>query len=558
MSRNLSKLSGRKGVVDNLFAEMGKAALADGTPSLEELERLADEFLMGKANTYGTATFYDFMKPENKGKKVYVCNGTACLCAGTQEAVRSELKNHFDDNEIGHMTCLGRCHENGAFHFKGKNYSAKNGQEIASVLSAMDSQHNRDQYGVRASGKPVLTDEFEGFDTHYSVLREALKKESSEILEEIKKSGLRGRGGAGFPMGFKLESCRNTEGSAKFIICNADEGDPGAYSDRYLLEQRPHSVLFGMLMAGYVTHANWGILYIRAEYPEAVEIVQEAIDELRANGLLGKNILGSGFDFDLKIIRAQGSYICGEETALINSIEGQRPEVRTRPPYPAQQGLFNKPTIVNNVETLAALHFILKNGGDVYRCLGTEKSSGTKLVCLDSFFKKPGLCEVEMGTPLAVVVNDLGGGFKSPVKAMHIGGPLGGMVPVEKIDDLTVDFESFSQWGFLLGHASIVCIPKNFPMIDYLEHLFDFAAYESCGKCFPCRLGTVRAHELLQKANSNGSDFKIDRELFDDLLHTLETGSLCAHGGGIPLPVKNALEYFAEELKIYFEKVTTT
>ncbi len=557
MSRNLSELSGRKGVVDNLFARMGEAAGAIGTPSLKELERLADEFLMGTANTYGTASFYDFMKPENKGKKVYLCNGTACLCAGTQEDVRAELKNHFAENEIGHMTCLGRCHENGAFHFAGKNYSAKNAQEIATIFSTTvgGGQHNQDQYSVRAWGRPVLTVDFEGFDTHYAVLREALKKESSVILEEIKKSQLRGRGGAGFPMAFKLESCRNTPGDVKFIICNADEGDPGAYSDRYLLEERPHSVLFGMLMAGYVTHANWGILYIRAEYPEAVEIVQEAIDELRAHDLLGENILGSGFDFDLKIIQAQGSYICGEETALINSIEGQRPEVRTRPPYPAQVGLFNKPTIVNNVETLAALHFILKNGGEAYSRLGTEKSSGTKLVCLDSFFNNPGLCEVEMGAPLSVVVNDLGGGFRSPVKAMHIGGPLGGMVPVEKIDDLTVDFESFSEKGFLLGHASIVCIPEKFPMIDYLEHLFDFAAYESCGKCFPCRLGTLRAHELLQKANSDGPgpDFKIDRELFDDLLHTLETGSLCAHGGGIPLPVKNALEYFAEELKIYFE-----
>ncbi len=554
MPRNLSELSGRKGVVDNLFARMGEAALPDGTPSLKELERLAGEFLMGKANTYGTATFYDFMKPENKGKKVYLCNGTACLCAGRQEAVAAELKNHFNENEIGHMTCLGRCHENGAFNFKGKNYSAKSEQEIAQILTDKEGEHNRDQYSVRALGRPVLTAEFEGFDDHYAVLRDALNKESSEILEEIKKSQLRGRGGAGFPMGFKLESCRNAAGDAKFIICNADEGDPGAYSDRYLLEQRPHSVLFGMLMAGYATHANWGIVYIRAEYPEAVDIVQEAIDELRVHDLLGENILGSGFDFDLKIIRAQGSYICGEETALINSIEGQRPEVRTRPPYPAQQGLFNKPTIVSNVETLAALHYILKNGGETYRALGTEKSSGTKLVCLDSFFKNPGLCEVEMGTALSVVVNDLGGGFGSPVKAMHIGGPLGGMVPVEKIDDLSVDFESFSQEGFLLGHASIVCIPKEFPMIDYLEHLFDFAAYESCGKCFPCRLGTTRAHELLQKANTVGSDFKIDRELFDDLLHTLEAGSLCAHGGGIPLPVKNALEYFAGDLKIYFEQ----
>jgi len=369
-------------------------------------------------------------------------------------------------------------------------------------------------------------------------------------LEEIKKANLRGRGGAGFPIGMKLEFSKKQKGDVKFIICNADEGDPGAYSDRYLLEQRPHSVLFGMLTAGYVSGSNYGVVYIRAEYPEAVSIVQKAIDDIRDAGLLGKNIHGSGFDFDLKIIQAQGSYICGEETALISSIEGQRPEVRVRPPYPAQKGLFNKPTTVNNVETLAALHYIVSNGGDAWKTLGSEKSTGTKLVSLDSFFKKPGLYEVEMGTPLTTVIYEIGGGFKSPVKALQIGGPLGGLVPVSKIEELTLDFESFKQHGFLLGHASVVSIPQEFPMMEFIEHLFDFASYESCGKCFPCRLGTKRGHELASKALN--SDFKIDSHLFTDLLTTLEKGSLCAHGGGIPLPVRNALQYFEEELKPYF------
>ena len=306
-----------------------------------------------------------------------------------------------------------------------------------------------------------------------------------------------------------------------------------------------------MLMAGYVTHASYGVLYIRAEYPEAIKIIQEAVDAIRSEGLIGKNILGSEFSFDFKVISAQGSYICGEETALINSIEGQRPEVRVRPPFPAQQGLFNKPTIVNNVETLAALHFIIEHGGEAWKHVGTDRSSGTKLVSLDSFFNTPGIYEVEMGTPLSVIVNDLGGGFKSPVKAMQIGGPLGGLVPVSKIDDLTLDFESFSTNGFLLGHASVICLPESFSVLKFIEHLFDFASYESCGKCFPCRLGTKRGQELADKALS--SDYKIDRELFKDLLSTLEQGSLCAHGGGIPLPVRNALEYFDNELKAYFK-----
>jgi len=549
MSDNLSELLGRKGIKDNLFNKMGELAKQDGTPSDKDLAKLADEFLIGDANAYGTASFYDFLKPENKGKKVYVCNGTACLCAGTQDNVINSLKNNFEADEIGHMTCLGRCHENSAFHYNGKNYSGDNLDRIDAIISD-ENDLNQDTYNIKASGKAILTIPFTNLSDYYKPFKDALTKDSKEILEEIKTSNVRGRGGAGFPMGLKLEFCRNVENDTKFIICNADEGDPGAYSDRYLLEEQPHSVLFGMLISGYVTHANYGIVYIRAEYPEAVTITQNAIDELRAAGLIGKNINGSGFDFDFKIIQAQGSYICGEETALINSIEGQRPEVRVRPPYPAQKGLFNNPTVVNNVETLAALHYIIENGGMAWKNVGTERSSGTKLVCLDSFFNNPGLYEVEMGTPLSVVVNELGGGFKTKVKALQIGGPLGGLVPYSKIDNLTIDFESFSKEGFLLGHASVVSVPENFPILKFIEHLFDFAAYESCGKCFPCRLGTRRGQELSTKALN--SDYKIDRKLFADLLTTLEQGSLCAHGGGIPLPIRNALQYFDDELKQYF------
>ena len=307
-----------------------------------------------------------------------------------------------------------------------------------------------------------------------------------------------------------------------------------------------------MLIAGWVTGAEYGVVYIRAEYPDSVRIVSQAIDELRSAGLEGSNIQGTKFNFHFKVIEAKGAYICGEETALINSIEGQRPEVRIRPPYPAQQGLFNKPTVVNNVETLAALHFIVKEGGLAWKAIGTDKSSGTKLICLDSLFNNPGLYEVEMGTPLSELVYNLGGGFKSPVKAMQIGGPLGGLVPVSKIEDLTVDFESFSQHGFLLGHASVICIPQDFSILRFIEHLFDFAAYESCGKCFPCRLGTKRGFEMAHKART--SNYKMDKSLMIDLLSTLEEGSLCAHGGGIPLPIRNAIEYFSDELDPYFIK----
>jgi len=549
MSDNLSYLLGRKGVEENLFNKLGELANSNGTPSNEELEKLAEKFLVGKANAFGTASFYDFLKEENKGKEVYVCNGTACVCANTQKNVIKNLTSKFDASQIGHMTCLGRCHENSAFHYKGKNYSGNAINELELILNSKE-KVIQDHYCVKANGPNILTKEFTDISTYYAPFLDALKKDSAEVLEEIKTSNIRGRGGAGFPMGLKLEFCRNTSNKTKFIICNADEGDPGAYSDRFLLEERPHSVLFGMLISGYVTHARYGIIYIRAEYPESVAIIQNAIDDIRKAGLIGEKINGSDFNFDFKIIQAQGSYICGEETALINSIEGQRPEVRVRPPFPAQKGLFNKPTTVNNVETLAALHFIISNGGSAWKKIGTDNSSGTKLVCLDSFFNKPGIYEVEMGTSLSSLVNDLGGGFKTDVKALQIGGPLGGLVPASKIKDLTIDFESFKNNGFLLGHASIVCIPSEFPIMELIEHLFDFASYESCGKCFPCRLGTKRGHELSKKALN--SEYKIDRELFNDLLNTLEKGSLCAHGGGIPLPIRNAIQYFDNELKEYF------
>lgn len=549
MSKNLGELSGRKGLKTNLFEGLGIAAQETGAPSRARMEELANEFLVGKANVFGTASFYDFLKEENKGKKVFVCNGSACMTAGTQDALREKLSKQFNAEEIGEMCCLGRCHENSAFNYGGKNYSGK----AADLIAEVKSQRSKlaDSYQVGSYGTPVLTGAFPGIQEYYKTLSAALANTPEALLAELKESGLRGRGGAGFPIAFKLDSCRNTVGDQKFIVCNADEGDPGAYSDRYLMEQQPHSVLLGMMIAGYIVGADTGVLYIRAEYPESQDIMQQAIDDLVKENLLGENILGTGFRYNFKLIRAMGAYICGEETALLSSIEGQRPEVRVRPPYPTQEGLFNKPTVVNNVETLACIPYVIKNGGKKFAAIGKGKSTGTKLVSLDGFFNKPGIYEADMGTPLELVINELGGGFKEKIKAMHIGGPLGGLVPVEKIKGLTVDFESFSQNGFLLGHASIVCLPEKFPIIKYLEHLFEFTAHESCGKCFPCRLGSTRGYELINKART--SDYKIDRQLMNDLVETLETGSLCALGGGLPLPVKNALQYFNDELKVYFK-----
>ena len=548
MSKNLSDLSRRKGLTENLFEELGNAATLTGTLDKDKMDELALTFKMGKANIYGTASFYDFLRPENQGKKVYVCNGSSCLSAGKQDHVHHELNKHFNAEEIGEMCCLGRCHENAAFNHNGKNYS---GDAILSIENIINNDIIiDDQYHVGLHGTPVLTEAISDIKTNYKVLEDALQLTPEILLEALKLSGLRGRGGAGFPISFKLESAKNTESNSKFIVCNADEGDPGAYSDRYLLEQRPHSVLLGMMIAGYIMGADTGVLYIRAEYPEAISITQKAIDDIRDLGYLGENILGTSFHFNFKIIRAQGAYICGEETALLSSIEGQRPEVRVRPPYPTQQGLFNQPTVVNNVETLACIPFIIRNGAVDFAKLGRGRSTGTKLVSLDGFFNRPGIYEVDMGTPLSVVIHELGMGFKEPIKALHIGGPLGGLVPVDLIEQLTVDFESFNENGFLLGHASVVCIPETFPIIQYLRHLFQFTAHESCGKCFPCRLGSTRGFELIEKSLTE--DYKIDRVLFEDLIDTMEMGSLCALGSGLPLPIKNALKYFEPELKQYF------
>ncbi len=549
MSKNLSSLSGRKGLEENLFEKISELSRSPEKLSREELGLLAEEYLMGTANLFGTATFYDFTKPENQGKKAYVCNGSSCLLAGTQDRVRRALEEEFEPEEIGEMCCLGRCYSNSAFNYKGHNYS---GVHIRNFEDIDSCRYNfSPKYACGHIGRAIFPKQIIANDIIRKFVKQLIASEPEMLLEEVERSGLRGRGGAGFPIAIKMKTCKEAEGERKFIVCNADEGDPGSFSDRHLLEQNPRDVIYGMMMAGYITGASHGVIYLRAEYPESIKEVEWQIRNLTDIGLLGKNLLGSDFSFELKLIKAQGAYICGEETALLASIEGQRPEVRVRPPFPAQEGLFRQPTLVNNVETLANLTYILLYGGTNFASLGTSKSTGTKLLSLDSAFKKPGVYEVEMGTPLYDVIQNLGQGFSRPTKALHIGGPLGGIVPISRIRNLTVDFESFAENGFLLGHGSIIGIPEDFPMIKYLEHLFEFTAHESCGKCFPCRLGSKRGKELC--AGASDKNEPIDRTLFDDLLYTLEKGSLCGLGGGIPLPVKNALHYFEDELAPYFK-----
>jgi NADH-quinone oxidoreductase subunit F len=537
-NKNIRALSLRKELDKNLFENI--ADLAHKNAAKEDFQALAKDFMIDDSVVYGTASFYDFTRESNRNKKVHVCSGTACMMAGTQENLSKNLKNHFNSEEIGHAACIGKCHTNNAFMFDDKTYSADTENEVKNILETKKYQENN--YKIGCNTIPILTAPIENLIDFYT-LSHSFKEKQAEVIEQIKISNLRGRGGAGFPFWFKLDAVLKEKNNQKYIVCNADEGDPGAYSDMYLMEHHPHKVLFGMYMAGLTVGANTGVLYIRGEYPDSIRKVQKAIDQLDENNLTK--------DFRFKIIRGQGSYVCGEETALLSSIEGLRPEVRVRPPYPAQYGLFGKPTVLSNVETFANIHWILKNGGAAYAALGTQQSTGTKLVSLDSFFNNPGIYEIEMGTNLYSVFYEYGGGFKSEIKGFQIGGPLGGIVPFEKINQLTLDFESLGSNGFLLGHASVVSIPNNFPIIKLLEHLLEFTSDESCGKCYPCRIGSFRGKELIQKAQT--SNYKINRALFDDLMETLEIGSLCALGGGVPLPVKNALQYFENELKDYFE-----
>jgi len=547
MSKNLTQLARRQGIDNTLFQRL---LIDEDSNSQAERNALAKEFLIGEAVVRGTASFYDFIEGDNANKLAYVCNGSSCLCAGTQGRVKEKLSAHFGEDNIGHVTCLGRCAQNASFQIQGENFSADDIDNLARIAEEPGIASNENYAVACMLDEPILTAETGELTAYYQLFNQLVQKHTpEELLKQVSDSGLRGRGGAGFPTGFKWQSCRDAEGDEKYIVCNADEGDAGAYSDRYLLEQRPHAVLFGMLMAGFLTGANTGILYIRNEYPAAIRNTEAAIAEFDA-----LDIKVADWQFRFKIIKGAGAYICGEETSLLRSIEGQRPLVSVRPPFPTQSGLFGCPTVVNNVETFGSIHWILDGGVEKYRAMGNGKSTGSKLISLDSSFSKPGIYEVAMGTPLADVF-ELAGGYARELKALHIGGPLGGVVPVSKVNELTVDFESFAEAGFLLGHASVIGIPVEMQMIDYIEHLFEFTAVESCGKCYPCKLGSVRGQEMVQ--NAIAGQQAIDRQLLDDLLETMQLGSLCALGGGVPLPVQNILQYFAAELKPYFQPENT-
>jgi len=379
----------------------------------------------------------------------------------------------------------------------------------------------------------------------YQGLMSALKMSPEEVIGVVRQAGLRGRGGAGFPTFKKWTVCRNSPGEQKYLICNADEGDPGAFMNRSLIESDPHALLEGMLIAGYAIGASKGVIYIRAEYPLAIERLKKAITQMRENGLLGNKILDLKFNFEIKIKEGAGAFVCGEETALIGSIEGKRGMPRSRPPFPAISGLYGCPTIINNVETLGTLPNILRNGAEWYTKFGKEGNRGTKTFSLVGKVRRPGLIEVQLGTPLREIIFDIGGGVQKNFKAIQTGGPSGGCLSEEFLD-LPVDYESLASVGSIMGSGGLIIMDDDTCIVDVARYFLDFTQKESCGKCVPCRVGTRHMVELLDKI-THGEGTPEDLMALRTLGDTIKKGALCGLGQTAPNPVLTTLRYFRNE-----------
>ena len=396
---------------------------------------------------------------------------------------------------------------------------------------------------------PENIDEYIAFDGYKAIEKVLTGMNQEEVIDIISKSGLRGRGGAGFPTGKKWSFAKAEESDQKYIVCNADEGDPGAFMDRSILEGDPHCVLEAMTIAGFAIGANQGYIYVRAEYPIAVQRLKIAIKHAREYGLLGDNILGTGFRFDIDIRLGAGAFVCGEETALLESIEGKRGQPRVKPPYPASKGLFGKPTVINNVETLANITKIILNGAEWYSSIGTENSKGTKVFALGGNVNNVGLVEVPMGTTLREIVYDIGGGIPNGrgFKAAQTGGPSGGCIPAEHLDT-PIDYESLASIGSMMGSGGLIVMDDTKCMVSLAKFYLEFTVKESCGKCTPCRIGTKRMLEILEKlCAGEGEEYDIYR--LEKLAVNIKKASVCGLGQSAPNPVISTLKYFREEFR---------
>jgi NADH-quinone oxidoreductase subunit F len=389
----------------------------------------------------------------------------------------------------------------------------------------------------------------------FSAIQKVLNMDPEKVIEEVKNSGIRGRGGAGFPAGVKWGFARKAEGDKKYLICNADEGDPGAFMDRSVLEGDPFTVIEGMLIAGYAIGAFEGIVYVRAEYPLAITRMEKAIEQCKDAGYLGESILDSGFSFDIKIKEGAGAFVCGEETALIASIEGERGMPRPRPPFPANKGLWGHPTIINNVETLANLPHIINNGAEWYKSIGTERSTGTKVFALAGRVANTGLVEVPMGTTLKDVIFGPGGGMAKKrlgFKAVQIGGPSGGCLP-EDLLDTSIDYESITETGAIMGSGGLVVMDQSSCMVDIARFFLNFTVKESCGKCVPCRSGLKKMLDILEKI-ARGEGSSGDLEKLERMAKAIKATALCGLGNTAPNPVLTTLKYFRDEYEAHIEE----
>ena len=511
----------------------------------------------------------------DQNQKIYICT-TGCRASGALQLVdrfNSVLKNNALENEVAVVEtgCHGKCSQAPLIRLEPSGFyygkvQVDDIEEIVEKTIKKSEKVDRLYTGTSREGEsgffghqkkdilfscgtidPQKIDDAISTGTYSQAARMFETMSSEKVIDEVLQSGLKGRGGAGFPTGRKWKFCHDAPGEEKYLICNADEGDPGAFMDRALLEGSPHQIIEGMIIAAYAIGANEGFIYVRAEYPIAVDHISLAVKQAGEYGLLGKNILGSGFDFTITIRKGAGAFVCGEETALIASLEGQRGMPRSRPPFPANSGYMGKPTNINNVETLANIPIIIKNSGEVYSRIGTENSKGTKIFALAGKVANTGLVEVPMGISLWEIIYDIGEGIpdNKKFKAAQMGGPSGGCVP-EQFLDLPIDYESLKEVGAIMGSGGLIVMDETSCMVDMANYFLDFIQKESCGKCVPCRVGTRHMKDILSRI-CQGLGEVGDIEKLEELAVTVNTSSLCALGQTAPNPVLTTLKYFRHE-----------
>ena len=504
--------------------------------------------------------------------KIAVGQGSCGIAAGAQKAY-DVLQSTLDltNNQLTVTGCIGMCYlepivdvyaDNGLHRFVKVNSeiaekiaNAINNNDLVSVKEFEINDDDKKfldkqtRIALRHCGviNPEIIEDYTN-DDGYKALEKVITTMSPEdVIEEIKVSGLAGRGGAGFPTWFKWNAARQSVGEKKYLICNADEGDPGAFMDRAVIEGDPHNLIEGMLIGAYAIGATEAIVYVRAEYPLAIRRLQNAIDQAKANGFIGNNIMGTDFSCDFRIKAGAGAFVCGEETALIESLEGSRGMPRLKPPFPAQSGYWHKPSNINNVETFANVSWIILNGGNAFSSMGTENSKGTKVFALTGKIKRGGLVEIPMGKTLRDVIFDIGGGIKNDknFKAVQMGGPSGGCIPAELLDTV-IDYKALSATGAIMGSGGMVVMDDSTCMVEMARFFLDFTAKESCGKCVHCRLGTKRMLEILTRiTEGNGKEEDID--LLEELCLAIKDGALCGLGQTAPNPVLTTLKYFKNE-----------